>query len=343
MKKLFALICVGAFAGSMASAQWLVYDYKASIKNLELKVTTVKYSLEDYDSSDYTVSDELDSYTVVSNSLSGFLVIPMCMSCSPQYGAYTSVAFPNGYAIPENGGSKLYLKRSADKTKKIWKFDADVAAGLFNQGVAVRPDSDSDMSGTPTSLTKLTQAWMWVDFEFDAYPNDIEWDSENEYYIETDGDFQYAQYSPYGLLPYGWLGFGSDYGYTAATGFGKAKAVTEEALCQADSFCFAVDSISGSIIGWDWHIGVCSLPSIWDLCYQFEGPIQQGEYNETNGVITGTWSVKINKKVSEEFLSTLEGDYMIGAASDLYLLKKLKKDGLPGDLLYTHPYHQNLD
>jgi len=282
MKKSLAAVCfLFVFVGSLANAQYRVYDFKASITRLDLQIVKVKYSENEFDQKGeivYPLYNGLaDTYGTAKDTLSGYLVVPICLDCCEECegAADTSLSFDEEYTA-------LFLTRKGDKTKSVWVFGEDeeleVGAALFNKGVAVRPDED-DLEPAPTSLKKLKSAWMYVDFSFEDCADD-------------------APYGKLGDWPYGFLGHGSAYGYLAMTGFGKAEVLTyttqgSDAWCGPSTpsetdWCFAVSSISGSVVGWVEQKPVCLLPAIWDVC--------DIESNVWEGVLNGTWSVKYNKK-----------------------------------------------
>lgn len=351
MKKLLALICVGAFAGSMASAQlvgydsWLVYDYRASIQRLNMNISAIKYSDCEYDGVANT-TEKLTSYSVVADTLTGYLVIPMCSSCGVYMGASSSVGYPEAF---------LMVKRGGDKTYKVWKFDAWVAQGLFAPGVGARLESDCDdnneyeWEGRPTSLKKLTQAWMSIEFEYDNKPGDIIIDplltepvdhcDPLNWVTECDADRIYAPFAPYGQIEYGFLGYGNRLGDIAMTGFGKAKMNTSSPLCGDPENCFWVTSAAGSLVGWVTQVDPCINPPIWDVCslYSLLADNPEDKDSMANGTLHGTWSVTLNEKVTLAYNDAL--DMCDNVPSDLVLIEKIKKGGKISDMHWLHLWH----
>jgi len=265
MKKCLALMFVCAFVGSVVSASsgsWLAYTYKASIKRLDNVISTVKYSTDVYDQKT-NASIIFDSYTTAKDSFKGYLLVPLCVGCAEE-GSSGSVPF---------GDSYLYIMRGDDKTDTIWRFSPEVGAGLFNKGVTIRPEEDA-LAAFPTSLKKLTQAWMGFSFEF------------------SDADLSII--TKYGEVPYGFLGIGSADGVITQTGFGKAKSLSETTVsfCSPSTTiaCHVITSISGGMTGFVNQKGVCTEVPIWDVCSLALIP---------NGVMYGTWSIKLSEKVSE--------------------------------------------
>jgi len=327
MKKLFALICACVFVGSMASAQWLVYDYKASIKRLDSQITKIKWSPEGPDSTSYMQTDPLNSFKVVTDSFTGFLVIPICSSCGLGSAEY-SVGYPQSY---------IYIKRGGDKTNRVWKFEPEVAAGLFNSGVA----APEDLGGSPTSYKKLKGAWMAADWSFDQYPMEYVSDGDGGWTMET-ADPLFANYAPYGYQQYGFLGFASVYGDWAMTGFGSAAPTVSEVFCGGSNLCFVINSISGGILGWDWKDGICGAAPSWDLCTLLPVSVEDSGWY-VNGVSHGSWSIKLNSKVTAEFNNQTDQGYPWYDA-DFVLVKKLVKNASSNaPLLYDVPELQTQD
>jgi len=317
MKKWIVLMCV--FAGSVASMaatmsgpQYLVYDYKASIQRLDIVISSIKYSLDTFDLTTNNATLDCVSYQVVADSLKGYLFVPICQDCTAdKSGSDTSLPFRYQRSTSDYD-SMLYLMRTADKSKGVWKAWAHVDAGLFNKGVGARPfdledplnpdnlddslayymgievdengDPILDEDGNeipwpyptwaPTSLKKLKGAWMEVYFGVG--------DCADDYVLGN-----------YGVWPYGFLGHGSSETWLNMTGFGSAAQLTQAVFCKPATKCFTVGSISGSLIGWAYHKPVCRFPPIWDVC-TLEG------IDESR--VTGTWSIKFNSKLTTTVL-----------------------------------------
>jgi len=286
MKKLLALICACVFAGSLASAQWNVYDFKASIKRLDSQIKKIKYSPGYPDETKDTITEELNTFNNVSDTLTGFLLIQTCSDCSGS--ASSSTAFPYSW---------LYLKRGGDKTLAVWRFSPEVNQGLYNTGVAIDQDS---YAGGPTSYKKLKNAWMTTNWSFNQ---EIEhWVPEGSDYVTAPADPLFAYYSStVGWQPYGFLGFSSVAGDFSMTGFGSALGTVDPIFCSSgDNTCFVVTSITGGIIGWDWKDGICGLGPTWDLCSLTPVGTNPDSTTHVNGVSYGAWSVKLNTKLSAQ-------------------------------------------
>ena len=88
MKKVFSVLMVCAFAIS-ATAQWLIYDYKVSIKRIDPQYTKLSYKIDEFDARipkgascpDY-VTGYFDSFTTANDTLTGYILMPACASCA---------------------------------------------------------------------------------------------------------------------------------------------------------------------------------------------------------------------------------------------------------------------
>lgn len=264
MKKWLALLLLCSFVGSVASAQWVVYDYKVSIKRLNSLISTIKYSTDNYDQASNT-SLVFDSYTTAIDTLYGYLMVSICAGCDEETGSGGSMPFDSAV---------LLVRRKSDKTKAIWRFEPEVSAALFGKGVTLRPEDD-ELAAFPTSLKKLNQMWVAVVFEFADNADD-------------------APFGKYGDWPYGFLGHGSAEGIIEATGFGTAKLLSETSVsfCRppTNTSCFVLDKMpQGRMVGFVFQKGVCTEVPMWDVCTLDL---------LSEGVMHGTWSIKLNNSLS---------------------------------------------
>lgn len=301
MKKWLALMFVSAFVGSVASAQWLVYDFKASIKRADTKLEKVKYSVNVYDQKANTEA-YLDTVTAVSDSLKGFLMVPICVGCN-ENGVGSSMEMP----------SWLYSTRKHDKTKAVWKFETSVSSGIFGKGVAGRFNENVEdaLQEGPTSLEGLKEAWMSFSFNF-LTPDDsfITGEMGNDYV-------------------YGFLGIGSTDGSLTQAGFGKVKIDTQSSVgvCggSTSSACFMIKSIDGHLTGMSNWTYVCG-PAIWDICLVTDEDPAGSLLDPSAASVDGSWSIKLNSKVSAD-VNAAPTDY----AKEAILVDKLGGGALIGD------------
>lgn len=274
MKKFLAAVFVLA---SVAQAQYLVYDYKASIKRIDSLVSDIKYSADVYDVNKIAAVTNWDSYTTAGDSLVGFVVIPECCGCgSCGEGSDTSVPYGDGFAV---------LTRKGDKTGSVWQLPAIVSAAVFDKGVGTRPASDY-LSGGPTSMKSLKQVWMDIEFAFE------------------DAGLTYV-HPKCGVVGYGFLGIGSTWGEFEHAGFGKAASTvtTTTGSCNDVSTytCVMVQTCSGSVVIDAGYAGLCGEPPMWDICsFDSEADPNAG-MTIPDAVAHGTWSVKLNTKLTQQF------------------------------------------
>jgi VCBS repeat-containing protein len=282
----------------------LVYEYKASISNLEDQMSKMKYSPNVYDGSP-AISVIWDSYAKASNVLKGYLVIPACLGCNEE-GTDTSAGV----------SGLIYLIRKDDKTKGVYVQDAFVTAGMFKQGLGIRDSENMDdaLANGPFSLKSMKKgmsAWMQLDYA-DLGP------------IEgLEGPTKYGDLSPWGLLG---LGDGGTVDALRHGGFGKAKVPDQgdgvAEICghtQSGEFCTIIKSISGKVVAYTYQLAVCA-PAIWDICVN---PLADGIMDPlTQGVIFGAWELKLNSKVTNSYATSLDGDaYLVGKLKGKYVVR----------------------
>lgn len=283
MKKLTMFLMAMA-VGFAASAQYLVYDFKASYQAVAPFYQKVTYTLEDYDASgsSYTkYTGYFDTFDCVKDSLKGYLVLVSCDDCGEG-----SDYFPE-YGI-------LWVQRKGDKLfENIFEMEVDTDAAMLNKGVASRlssPDPAS-LETSPTSLKKLKKAWMCIDFPtIDWYEDGINVEVKNLASQQT--------------TVYGFLGYQNYEVELAACGYGKVSVIVNKGsqsigFCGTDiqpgSKCTAVSSIKGCFGGGAFYEGLCNEVPMWDICDIFT-PVDYAP-------ICGSWSIKLNKKLSAQYVA----------------------------------------
>ena len=279
MKRILALaLCLASMFSISASAQYLVYDVKANITSPRLQVQQVKYSQDQYDGKAKAVF-VLDTYVMASDTYKGYLLIPAGYSCT-EIGSMSSVPFSTAL---------LYLQRNSDKTKVVFAFDAEVAAAAFAKDVGIRGQED-ELADGPTSLQKLKQAWITIQFQF------------------QDPGLR-LPYLGYGYRDVGFLGFGSGSG--SVTCAGKAVVKLEQSpfpdACGTEP-ALTVNSGSGSVTALTSQVG--ELP-IFDLCSFFRDQ-PQGSVTDS-ACAYGSWAIKFNKKMSVDVAKVSDPDTAISA------------------------------
>lgn len=293
MNKFLTALIVGAIsATTFAAGNSLVYDYKASVKRINPVTGNIKYTKDAWDGKKADVTKKLESYSVASDTLQGYLVLTACSTCAEE--GWTA------FNADENK-STLLVTRKGDKKKLAWQFNkVDVKGGVFNKGVGVRPTGDM-LVEKATSLKKIKSAWMSLDYSTVIYG----YNTANKVY--GGGKYPY-----YGIL-------GEDYKDVTITsaGFGKAVGGSQTdtidgGICGESSSktagCVRIDSISGSLVGEAAIDGPCGTP-MWDACEltivaddQQGGDQPSGKLSAT--AVSGTWSIKFNKKQTKAFNTT---------------------------------------
>ena len=292
MNKFLTALIVGAIsATTFAAGNSLVYDYKASVKRINPVTGNIKYTKDAWDGKKADATKKLESYSVASDTLQGYLVLTACSTCAEDGWIK--------FNADENKAT-LLVTRKGDKKKLAWKFtDVDINGGVFNKGVGVRPAGDT-LVEKATSLKKIKSAWMWLEYSTAIYG----YNTANKVY--GGGKYPY-----YGIL-------GEDYKSVEIinAGFGKAVGGSQTdtidgGICGESSSktagCVRIDSISGSLVGYAEIDGPCGTP-MWDACELTivadagQGDQPSGKLSET--AVSGTWSIKFNKKQTKAFNTT---------------------------------------
>lgn len=269
MKKILFAVLASTFATALMADY--VYDYKASIKRIDpsYKVRTVDGS-----------KAVTENYNVVSDTLSGYVVVPACIACD-ENGVSSSVT--------EDFAGTAYIVRKGDKyVKQVLKTPADMGSAIFGAYV-----NNTTSDNTPrASIKDAKKAWMYL-----AYASqDSDATISSEVVLKKVGATD---------LNYGFLGF-DNIGVVEieAAGFGTAKImskaeVTDLGFCGDTTTpgwsCQIINTISGTLVGTAEYQGPCGVTPMWDLCYSVEN---QNTDSVTDAVVTGTWTLKFNKSLS---------------------------------------------
>ncbi len=304
MKKLIAAIVIASMGAAFAEAPTIVYDYKASIKRLDLQLKYVKKS-----------NAVAQNFKVVSDTIQGYVTLPLCDNCLPddQVGIESTDQFVDfidndsdysGYAYLTLKGNK-YAK---DYKRVVLKTPAYAMAGVFG--------SDAWVTSTqPIDAKKNTKAWMALDYslhntnfiaDFDVSPV-----LKNQISI-INPETGEPDYMFLGFLGIGHVG--NNQVQVQNTGFGTAKVVTQKTAATAslcgglvpgeEYNCTIVNTISGTLVGYPWYLGACAHNPMWDICLVSVIDEQTRKpklvYRQVaNSVISGTWSLKYNSKLSD--------------------------------------------
>lgn len=286
MKKILAALLVASF-GAGLMAQNLVYDYKASIKRLDAQFS-IKSQKVDGKAQKFVAS----SYKVASDTISGYVVLPICVSCNED-GVTTTMD-------DEEFNGTAYLVRKGDKLSKksdvpyVLVTPAYANAAIFGAYVNIK-----DEKGTPKANIKAAnKAWMWLDY---ALPNDATSISTKKVLANVAEE----------QITLGYLGLTNASGnYVQHTGFGAAKITgwyeaAELGWCadgqESQGSCQYVSSISGTLVGYPTYLGMCGVTPMWDVCYSAAADANQNTDMVNDGVISGSWSLKYNKSVTKGY------------------------------------------
>lgn len=282
MKK-FTLFLITMIVGFAASAQYLVYDFKASYEGVAPVYAKVSYNTEGIDLKPDNYVGYFDTFDTDKDSLKGYLVLSACEDCSPD-GEYTQWEAEN-----------LYVQRKGDNLDNVFALDVDIDAAMFNKGVGTRLAGES-YQYEPTSLKKIKKAWMYISFP------DLDWETTQA--VEFKGLTQPATY--------GFFGFQSYDGWLEAMGYGKLSVITSKGsssinFCgndiQPGTTCVAINSIKGCMGGYAYYTGFCTpYAPMWDVC---------DLDNIDWAPICGKWAIKLNKKLSAQYVADGE-DAILG-------------------------------
>ena len=311
MKKLIAAIVIASMGAAFAAeVPTIVYDYKASIKRLDLQLKFVKKA-----------SAVTQSFKVVSDTIQGYVTLPLCDNCLPA--DQTGIDSTDG--VDFNGSAYLTLKGNKyakDYKRVVLKTPAYANAAVFG--------SEAWVSSTqPIDPKKNTKAWMALDYNMPAigarlvedvnaaWPDfDISPVLKNQISIidPVTGKPDYLYLDFLGIGHVGNLGIA-----VQNTGFGTAKVVTTKtpgsaSLCGGyvsgqEYNCTIVNTISGTLVGYPWYLGACGHIPMWDVCVAdvtttdatTGATTTTKQYKPViDSVISGTWNLKYNNKLSDE-------------------------------------------
>lgn len=313
MKKLIAAIVIASMGAAFADAPTIVYDYKASIKRLDLQLKYVKKA-----------NAVTQNFKVVSDTIQGYVTLPLCDNCLPEAEqGITTTDDPeefNGYAYLTVKGNK-YAKQFK---RFVLKTPAFASAAVFGSDAWV---ADSD----PIDAKKNTKAWMALDYALPANGEiapDFDIAPLLKNAVSGADDLQYL-----GFL--GLAHFGNDGVFVQNTGFGTAKVVTTKtpgsaSLCGGyvpgkEYNCTIVNTISGTLVGYPWYKGPCDHLPMWDVCVatDADGVAQYTMVNDS--VISGTWNLKYNNKLSDA--ANKEAAILAALKADKNVMYEIDEDG----------------
>lgn len=308
MKKIMFAAAAVALAGVATAAN--VYDYKASVKYVDFKTVTIQKA-------------KWNVKVVKSTTLQGYLVTPIACPCTVSAGVpgvdpaflivqnkkssgaekYTGVKNPK--VLPAN----LLVKVWRQNTSKTLQAQGYLFAGEMDQGLAVNntvaiPSAAYDFGDNTTKESQYLYS-IWNDE-----------DPGSAAFVET------------------WL---------THAGFGKATTdVTKDQGCKKGGSNVCLVSLTGNVVGGAF---TCT-PNEFDIYSSWGEEFLCQGWNETAGdqtylmdVVTGSWTIKANKKIAGITLTA--GEIALGipqnmAATDaIEELELLKACGKKLDKEYT--------
>ena len=304
MKKTLIAMLIAVVSTSLFAADYYAYDYKASIKRLDLVVTYKKKTAI------------MQKYKVANDTIKGVVLIPICANCLAQGGAAESIDSEanNGFSAfggKEKDGAPIpslgWFIRVGDKLSEKYgipyvAFDSDVFVatakfGAYTLGKEV----------VPQDRKNNRQAWMKLGYALKDNGGVLDVSAIEKRFSDEDVDYRFLGVS------------NSDVGYVVNTGFGTVKPTSEtiehfnpcDGASNPDVYsCDMVISITGTLCGgpqYDammdddptdpYYNGLCNTTPMWDLCM---------EDLDHYAVICGTWTLKYNAKLTEAFFNNGE-------------------------------------
>lgn len=204
--------------------------------------------------------------------------------------------------------------------KVVWILQAHVDAAMFGKGAAVRlaaaeatdcadeVKEDADYEGTVTSLKAAKEAWLVLTYDVPVLKDED--DEEVLVYPPVKGMAIAGADAkcPTDKIHYGFLGYLCLNGNVSNAGFGTVtttttKGSTTVGFCGTKvvdgASCIAINSISGSTIGFFNYEGFCSLPALFDICTK--KALEAGV-----APMAGTFTFKLNSSLSKKYGASIE-------------------------------------
>lgn len=288
MKKLMMLAAAMTIVGS-AFADVAVYDYKATIKNVNLKKTTVRIA-----------GTSFVAYVkfIQSTSLYGYLISD-CDNCDGIAGNGW------GYLVVANKGGdmpKVPKILPADLLVKTWNPKMTQTKTYEAEGYLFAGKGKADWPYAASAAQTQSGVTTWdsgLDYVYTFGSRDA--GEGTRFLFGTYNDFERAVVSDQIVTRFfdAWLD---------ASGFGKALTDATDGGCGVGTSCTVLDSLSGSVIGGlflcfpnEYITSLGPIVREWTLCNAWLG---------TTDVITGTWSIKRNTKLQPVAETVAEVAYL---------------------------------
>ena len=254
---------------------------------------------EEFGSATYTVTegDTASAFTVAETTTDAYVVVTR-----------------NGDNLSKNP----YLAEADVEVygKIVWILQAHVDSAMFGKGAAVRlaakaeaddcsdaiDEEDAEFVGAVTSLKAAKEAWLVLTYDVPALSID-----GNEVLVYPPVKGMTIDPDCSEPIPYGFLGYLCKNGNVSNAGFGtvtttSTKASTTIGFCGSKvkdaTSCIAINSISGSTIGFFKYVGFCSNPALFDICKK----TAIVEY----APMVGTFTFKLNSSASKKYGTSVD-------------------------------------
>ena len=301
MKKTLIAMLIAVVSTSLFAADYYAYDYKASIKRIDLVVTYKKNTAI------------MQKYKVASDTIKGVVLIPICANCLTEGGVEMSVDYDANNGFSDNLPSQGWFIRVGDKLSEKYgipyvAYDSDVFVSTAKFGAYTLGKEPAPQDRKNNKL-----AWMKLGYALTDNGGVLDVNAIEKHFADENIDYRFLGAS------------NSDAGYVVNTGFGTVKPTSETIshFSPCDGLdnptvlsCDMIISITGTLCGGPQfdammdddptdplYNGLCGTTPMWDLC---------NEATDHYAVICGTWTLKYNAKLTERYY--YDGDPAIWAA-----------------------------
>jgi len=280
MKKTLIAMLIAVVSTSLFAADYLAYDYKASIKRLDLVVTYKKNN------------PIMQNYKVANDTINGVVLIPICANCVEEGGVQSSMDMselqPMGWFV--RVGDKLSEKNGIPYVA----FDDEVFVATAKFGAYTLGKDPK-----PQNRKNNKYAWMKLGYALGDNGGSLDIKEIQKKFSGEDIDYRFLGAS------------NTDAGHVVNTGFGTVRPTSEtvtefdpcEGVVRDDTYyCDMVISITGTLCGGPtinamddldpYYKGACDTTPMWDLC---------NEETDHYAVICGTWTLKYNAKLTKAY------------------------------------------
>jgi len=269
---------VFAAMAETAMSSYLVYDYSASIKRVDL---SLKYR------SKYPAYTQ--AFNVKSDTIRGYILVPTCTTCANGPLLSTFDEDNVGYAYLMLKG----VSKTVSEERVVMKVPVKIKSAIFGAEMICA-------EGQPLSApSKAHMSLMFKFTEPGELPADLDAAKLNKRLKDLLGNNLFNGF--FGPEHYG------DVDFIRATGFGTCRVFNKTTaaiigICGGvpgtSKGCTVINQVSGTLVGYPTYEGACGNIPMWDGCLN---EFEDAKYNGINdAVISGTWTVKYNKSLSEK-------------------------------------------